>query len=63
MKLFSRQHLTNEELKQLASLQLQLDTIYENKARGASIRSRQIWMDFFFIWRNRIVNYHLYINS
>lgn len=60
MKLSGKQILTNEEIKQLASLQLQLDTIYIDKARGAFIRSRQKWMEqgekntkYFFNLENR----------
>lgn len=45
MKLCSKQNLMNEELKQLAYLQSQLDNIYEEKARGAFIRSRQKWLE------------------
>lgn len=32
--------LTNQELLELSSLQIQLDCIYEEKARGAFVRSR-----------------------
>lgn len=45
LKLTSKKNLTNEEIKQLTSLQLQLDTIYLDKAKGAFVRSRQKWIE------------------
>ncbi len=39
------QHLSNKDLLNLATLQNDLDNIYEEKARGAFVRSRRKWME------------------
>ncbi len=39
------QHLSNNDLLHLATLQNDLDNIYEEKARGAFVRSRRKWME------------------
>ena len=38
-------NLSEEEMTELSSLQLELDKIYEEKARGAFIRSRRKWLE------------------
>lgn len=39
------QHLSSNDLLKLATLQNDLDNIYEEKARGAFVRSRRKWME------------------
>ncbi len=45
MELSSKNNLTSQELLNLSSLQIELDTLYEEKARGAFTRSRQTWLE------------------
>ncbi len=54
------QHLSNNDLLHLATLQNDLDNIYEEKASGAFVRSRRKWMEagekntkYFFILEKR----------
>lgn len=45
MELSCKGTLNSKELLKLSSLQVDLDTIYEEKARGAFTRSRQMWLE------------------
>ena len=41
----NNQNVSSTELLELATLQNELDNIYEEKARGAFVRSSQKWME------------------
>lgn len=45
MRLSEKENLSEMELGELAALQLELDKMYEDKARGAFIRSRRKWLE------------------
>ncbi len=44
IKLSSKINLSEEEMKDLTSAQAELDKIYEEKAKGAFVRSRRRWL-------------------
>lgn len=44
-KLTEKGHLSQEDNNTLLDLQKQLDIVYENKAKGAFVRSRRNWME------------------
>ncbi len=45
IKLSSKINLSEEEMKDLTSAQAELDKIYEEKAKGAFVRSRRRWLE------------------
>ena len=45
MNLTEKENLSEDEASELASLQSALDVMYEEKARGAFIRSRRKWLE------------------
>ncbi len=51
MELSSKKNFTSQELLNLSSLQIELDTLYEEKARGAFTRSRQTWCQGWGEWK------------